>query len=239
MITGEDPLGWDTTAAADAYRDRDMRPAEKLIFPAVLQRPGHSPGPDRLVLDGGCGTGAIAAQLTGGGEWRVQALDPSADMLDMAGADRPHARISYRLFDGRTLPRLADDSVDGAVCGLVYCTDPDDDRLTALTAEIHRVLRPGAPYLLADLNPAATGVGFRTLRHGEPGAVYADGDTVPTLPRLRDGTTMTSVTHYRSLDRYRSFPTEAGFPSPPWTCPRSPATQPGRTNRRRPGPRPT
>ncbi|MEU1409718.1 class I SAM-dependent methyltransferase [Streptomyces sp. NPDC005728] len=215
MIADQDPLGWDTSAAADAYRGRDMRLAEKLVFPNVLQRLGRSPGsPDRLVLDIGCGTGAVAARVADTGEWTVQALDLSKDMLDIARADRPHPRISYRLFDGRTLSWLADDSVEAAVCCLVYCTDPDDDRLAALTAEIHRVLRPGAPYLLADLNPAATGVAFSTLQQGEPGAVYTDGDTVPTLLRLLDGTTMTSATHYRSLDHYRSFLTEAGFPSP-------------------------
>ncbi|MFD4551868.1 class I SAM-dependent methyltransferase [Streptomyces sp. NPDC058466] len=157
MIADDDPFGWASTAAADAYRDRDMRLAEKLIFPAVLQRLGGGSGPDRLVLDIGCGTGAIAAQLAGTGEWTVQALDLSADMLDIARADRPHPRISYRLFDGRTLNWLADNSVDAAVCCLVYCTDPDDGRLAGLTTEIHRVLRPGAPYLLADLNPAAPG----------------------------------------------------------------------------------
>ncbi|MFJ9817444.1 class I SAM-dependent methyltransferase [Streptomyces sp. NPDC101151] len=223
MIPDEDPLDWDTSPAADAYRDRDIRLAEQLIFPALLQRLGSGAGPDRLVLDIGCGTGAVAARLAGAGEWAVQALDPSADMLDIARADRPHPRISYRLFDGRTLSWLADNSVHAAVCCLVYCTDPDNDRLAALTAEIHRVLRPGAPYLLADLNPAATGLAFSTLRHGEPGAVYADGDTVATLLRLRDGSAMTSVTHYRSLDRYRSFLTEAGFPSPTVDLPTLPA----------------
>lgn len=226
MIADEEPLGWDTSAAAAAYQDRDMRLAEKLIFPGVLRRLGRCPGPDRLALDIGCGTGAVAARLAGAGEWTVQGLDPSVDMLDIARADRPHPRISYRLFDGRTLPWLADDSVDAAVCCLVYCTDPDDDRLAALTSDVRRVLRPGAPYLLADLNPAATGVAFSTLRHGEPGAVYADGDAVPTVLRLRDGGTMSSVTRYRSLDRYRSFLTEAGFPAPTVDLPTLPADAP-------------
>lgn len=226
MIADEEPLGWDTSAAAAAYQDRDMRLAEKLIFPGVLRRLGRCPGSERLALDVGCGTGAVAAQLAGTGEWTVQALDPSADMLDIARADRPHPRISYRQFDGRTLSWLADGSVDAAVCCLVYCTDPDDDRLAALTSEIRRVLRPGAPYLLADLNPAATGVAFSTLRQGEPGAVYGDGDTVPTVLRLRDGSTMATVTHYRSLDRYRSFLTGAGLPSPTVDLPTLPADDP-------------
>ncbi|MFF7368602.1 MULTISPECIES: class I SAM-dependent methyltransferase [Streptomyces] len=226
MIADDDALGWDGSAAADAYRDRDMRLAEQLIFPAVLRRLSGRSGPGRLALDIGCGTGAVAARLAGTGTWTVQGLDPSADMLDIARADRPHPRVSYRLFDGRTLDWLADGSVDAAVCCLVYCTDPDDGRLAGLTAEIRRVLRPGAPYVLADLNPAATGVTFSTLRHGEPGARYDDGDTVTTLLRLRDGTLMTTATHYRSLDRYRSFLTEAGFPSPTVELPTLPAGGP-------------
>ncbi|WP_181798560.1 class I SAM-dependent methyltransferase [Streptomyces sp. WELS2] len=227
MTADEEPLGWDTATVADAYRDRDMRLAEQLVFPAVLRRLEGRAGPGRLALDIGCGTGAVAARLASTGEWEVQGLDPSADMLGIARADRPHPRVSYRLFDGRTLDRLADDSVDAAVCCLVYCTDPDDGRLAALTAEIRRVLRPAAPYLLADLNPAATGVAFSTLRHGEPGAVYGDGDTVPTLLRLRDGTMMTSATYYRSIDRYRRFLTEAGFPAPAVELPTLPAGDPG------------
>ncbi|MFI2761939.1 class I SAM-dependent methyltransferase [Streptomyces echinatus] len=223
MTAAENPLDWDTSAAADAYRDRDMRLAEQLIFPGVLRRLAGGAGPGRLALDIGCGTGAVAAQLAHIGEWTVQALDPSADMLGIARSDRPHPRISYRLFDGRALDWLGDDSVDAAVCCLVYCTDPDDERLAGLTAEIRRVLRPGAPYLLADLNPAATGVAFSTLRHGEPEAVYGDGDPVPTLLRLRDGTMMTSATYYRSLDRYRSLLTGAGFPSPTVELPTLPA----------------
>lgn len=223
MSVEDNPIDWDGSAAADAYRHRDMRLAEQLIFPAVLRRLAGGAGPGRLALDVGCGTGAVAMRLAQAGEWAVQALDPSADMLDVARTDRPHPRVSYRLFDGRNLDWLGDGSVDAAVCCLVYCTDPDDGRLAGLTAEIRRVLRPGAPYLLADLNPAATGVAFSTVRHGEPGAVYGDGDTVPTLLRLRDGTTMTGATSYRSLDRYRSFLTEAGFPAPAVDLPTLPA----------------
>ncbi|MFF8726603.1 class I SAM-dependent methyltransferase [Streptomyces sp. NPDC015171] len=222
-MIADDPLGWDTSAAADAYRDRDMRLAERLIFPAVLRGLAGRAGSGLPALDVGCGTGAVAARLADAGGWTVQAVDLSADMLDIARADRPHPRITYRLFDGRTLDWLADDSVAAAVCCLVYCTDPDDDRLAGLTAEIRRVLRPGAPYILADLNPAATGVAFSTLRNGEPDTAYADGDTVSTLLRLRDGTMMAGVTYHRSLDRYRSLLTGAGFPAPTVELPTLPA----------------
>ncbi|MEU6200831.1 class I SAM-dependent methyltransferase [Streptomyces sp. NPDC047061] len=207
-------LAWDTPAAAAAYRDRDMRLARQLIFPAVLDGVGTPPYPGAAVLDIGCGTGALTLELADTGGWSVQGVDPSAHMLDIARADRPHPRVGYRLFDGRSLAWIPDGTIDAAVCCLVYCTDPDDLRLAALTAEIHRVLRPGAPYVLADLNPGAVGEQFATLRYGEPGASYAEGAPVPTELRRLDGGSVTTVCHYRSLPAYTAFLTGAGFTAP-------------------------
>jgi hypothetical protein len=45
---------------------------------------------------------------------------------------------------------------------------------------------------------------------------------VATLLRLRDGTTMTSATRHRSLDRYRALLTGAGFPAPTLDLPTLP-----------------
>ena len=213
------PLAWDTPAAAAAYRNRDMRLARQLIFPAVLERIGAAPDPGATVLDVGCGTGALALELAERQVWAVQGADPSAHMLDLARADRPHPRVDYRRFDGRALDWLADASVDAAVCCLVYCTDPDDRRLAALTAEIHRVLRPGAPYVLADLNPAALGERFATLRYGEPGTPYAPGAPVPTELRQLDGGCVTTACYFRPLDAYDALLTAAGFPEPTLKAP--------------------
>lgn len=213
MSESHPPLPWDTTQAADAYRDRDMRLARELIFPTVLRRLGPAEGTGQVVLDVGCGTGALAVHLAETRGCTVHGLDPSSAMLDIARADRPHPRVDYRLFDGRSLHWIADDDVDAVVCCLVYCTDPDDRRLADLTREIHRVLRPGAPFILADLNPQAIGEVFSTLRYGEPGTVYRDGDTVPTTLRRLSGTTITTACYYRSLPHYEALLTEAGFAS--------------------------
>ncbi|WP_264937152.1 class I SAM-dependent methyltransferase [Streptomyces sp. A012304] len=213
------PVPWDTVQAADAYQDRDMRLARTLIFPTVLRRLGPAVRPGGTVLDVGCGTGALTTHVAEARECTVHGLDLSTAMLDIARADRPHPRVHYRAFDGKSLEWIPDGSVDAVVCCLVYCTDPDDGRLAALTGEIHRVLRPGAPYVLADLNPQATGEQFSTLRYGEPGAVYADGDTVPTFLRRLSGTTVTTACHYRSLPRYRALLTDAGFPAPDFDLP--------------------
>ncbi|MFE4963592.1 class I SAM-dependent methyltransferase [Streptomyces sp. NPDC056660] len=227
-MTATDPpqgLAWDTPAAAAAYRDRDMRLARQLIFPAVLDRVGAPPGPGATVLDIGCGTGALALELARTGGWSVQGIDPSAHMLDIARADRPDPRVDYRLFDGRSLAWIPDGSIDAAVCCLVYCTDPDDARLAALTAEIHRVLRPGAPYVLADLNPAAVGEQFATLRYGEPGASYAEGSPVPTGLRRLDGGWVTTVCHFRPLSAYTALLTGAGFAAPAADTPAVPESE--------------
>jgi SAM-dependent methyltransferase len=214
-VTAPDPsLPWDTAQAADAYRDRDMRLARNLIFPTVLARLGSAVRAGRTVVDIGCGTGALTTHLAETRECTVQGLDPSAAMLDIARADRRHPLVHYRLFDGRSLEWIPDGSVDAVVCCLVYCTDPDDDRLAALTGEIRRVLRPGGPFVLADLNPEATGEQFSTLRYGDPGTEYADGDTVPTTLRRLNGASVTTACHYRSLPRYRALLTGAGFPQP-------------------------
>ncbi|MGW1777963.1 class I SAM-dependent methyltransferase [Streptomyces sp. NPDC002143] len=225
MTAPDRPLVWDTPAAAAAYRDRDMRLARQLIFPTTLSRLGRpttSATSAPTALDVGCGTGALAAYLAESDGWSVQGLDPSSHMLDIARTDRPHHRVDYRLFDGRSLSWIPDASVDAVVCCLVYCADSDDKRLAALTREIHRVLRPGAPFVLADLNPAGTGREFSTVRYGEPGAVHTDGDTVSTALRQLDGDWITTACHYRSLDGYRSFLTGAGFPPPAVDLPTTP-----------------
>ncbi|MFF4118221.1 class I SAM-dependent methyltransferase [Streptomyces sp. NPDC001714] len=160
------------------------------------------------------------------GGWPVQGVDPSAPMLDIARADRPHPCVDYRLFDGRSPAWIPDGTVDAAVCCLVYCTDPDDLRPAALTAEIHRVLRPGAPYVLADLDPGAVGEQFATLRYGEPGATYAEGAPVPTELCRLDGGSVTTVCHYRSLSAYTALLTGAGFAAPATDTPVVPGPDP-------------
>ncbi|MFF1404387.1 hypothetical protein [Streptomyces sp. NPDC058294] len=159
-------------------------------------------------------------------------------MLDIARADRPHPRVSCRLFDGRPWTG-SPTTASMPPCAAWCCTDPDDGRPTGLTASHYRVPRPGAPYVLADLGPAATGVAFSTLRRGEPDAVYGDRGTVTTLLRLRDGTTMTTTTHRRSHDRYRTLLVDPGFPSPAVDLPTLRADGLLDELRRRPGSRRT
>jgi SAM-dependent methyltransferase len=98
------------------------------------------------VVDIGAGPGFLAAEMAAavGPDGRVFAVDPSADMRELArsrGAD-------FAISDGsaEALP-LPDDAVDAAVATQVLEYVPD---VPGALAEIRRVLRPGGRVLLLD-----------------------------------------------------------------------------------------
>jgi SAM-dependent methyltransferase len=115
--------------------------------------------PGVLVLDAGCGTGALSRPLRARGA-RVVALDRSADMLTHGRSDRS------LLGDVTALP-LRTSSVDGAVAGFVVNHLPDP---VAGLAELGRVTRAGGPVLATTFavepHPVKATVEAVLLRHG-------------------------------------------------------------------------
>lgn len=75
---------------------------------------------------------------------RVLAVDPAELGRELA-ADRlakSHVEVDFVGLDGEVLP-IDTASVDGALATFTLCTIPDVD---AALRELHRVLRPGAPF---------------------------------------------------------------------------------------------
>ncbi len=107
-----------------------------------------SPAERWVVLDVGTGAGHAAlavAPLVA----RVTAVDISAKMLavtDRLRAERGLTNLETIQVDGRTLP-FASARFDGAISRFSahHWADPDQ-----VIAELHRVLRPGAPFVLID-----------------------------------------------------------------------------------------
>lgn len=94
-----------------------------------------------LGLDVGCGTGRWAAQMLERGHQLVT-LDASAEALEVAHRNAPGARpVNASAVE---LP-LADDSIDFAFSLGVLHHLPDTE---GALREIHRVLGPGAPFLV-------------------------------------------------------------------------------------------
>lgn len=119
---------------ADALRHLRSPIYEK----ADLQQAGR-------ILDVGCGSGAVTAELEGYGD--VVALDVAEAMVSRA-AGRISAGTGLAVADGAHLP-FKDDAFDAAVCNLVLLWAPDPG---AMVREMARVVRPGG-LVLASMEP--------------------------------------------------------------------------------------
>lgn len=98
------------------------------------------------VLDVGCGSGSVTAELTQATAGRVVAVDADATMVARTRARLGDGAVAQA--DGRALP-FPDASFDIAVCNLVLLWSPDPARVVA---EMARVVRPGG-VVLASMEP--------------------------------------------------------------------------------------
>jgi SAM-dependent methyltransferase len=116
----------------------DMRAQRRRVIELLAPQPGWR------VLDVGCGTGHLAAELAEevGPSGRVCGADVSADMLTLATS----RNVELVHVSGTALP-FEDDSFDAAVATQVYEFVED---LAAALAELRRVLRPGGRALILD-----------------------------------------------------------------------------------------
>jgi SAM-dependent methyltransferase len=99
-------------------------------------------GPDAVVLDLACGTGALAsAAARAGPSAQLVAVDLSVDMLGQAAAKLPRrgVRLAVAAMDAQLLA-FADRAFSTVLCGSALDSFPDPFRALA---EMHRVLRPG------------------------------------------------------------------------------------------------
>lgn len=126
-------------------RRLDRQARATLEFRAPLyQRAGLSRA--RRVLDVGCGSGAVTADIAAIVPGEVVAVDVDAAMALRAKADLPNASVVRA--DGRRLP-FPDGHFDAAVCNLVLLWSPDPEKVVA---ELARVVRPGGT-VLASMEP--------------------------------------------------------------------------------------
>ncbi|MFH8990097.1 class I SAM-dependent methyltransferase [Streptomyces sp. NPDC017940] len=136
---------YDTVALDYADRLRhllDEAPQERAAlerFAGRVRARGGGP-----VADVGCGAGRITAYLH---EQGVDAfgVDLSPRMVDVARRDHPHLRFDV---GSMTDLDLADTSMAGLVAWYSLIHVPDED-IAAVLTHFARVLRPGAPLLLA------------------------------------------------------------------------------------------
>jgi SAM-dependent methyltransferase len=111
----------------------------------------------KRILDLGCGSGENAIAFTRQGA-HVIALDRSSAQLALARkiADAADVRVEWHEGDVADLAFLRADSIDLAFAAGVVSEIEDIDRLFR---QVHRVLRPGAPFVFSIEHPMALAVG--------------------------------------------------------------------------------
>jgi SAM-dependent methyltransferase len=120
----------------------------------------------KRVLELGCGAGENAVAFAKNGAHTI-ALDRSPGQLALARnlADLEEVRVEWHESDAADLAFLRADSIDLAFSAGLLAEVEDIDRLFR---QVHRVLRPGAPFVFAYEHPLALSVG---RDHDEPGGL--------------------------------------------------------------------
>ena len=154
--------------------------AEKLVPPAIA---GIELGDD--VLEVGPGFGP-ATEVLSRRAARLTALE-----IDPLLAAPLRARLNGRARivegDGTDMP-FPDAGFSAAVCFTMLHHVPSEEAQDRLFGEVHRVLRPGAPF--AGTDSTGRGLGFALLHVGDT-RVVIDPDELPGRLRAADSTTST------------------------------------------------
>ncbi|MGH6899793.1 MAG: class I SAM-dependent methyltransferase [Geminicoccaceae bacterium] len=131
-----------------AHYDRTRWPIGAEIILGCLAQ-GPVPLAEMTLLDAGCGTGNYAKALLPH-VWRIEALDRSAGMLEVAGGKLAHAieagRVALHRGEIDALP-FADAAIDGVMVNQVLHHLPDDPEAgwpahRRVLEELARVLKP-------------------------------------------------------------------------------------------------
>jgi len=112
------------------------------------------PADGRILVLGAGGGLEIKSLADAHPGWSFDGVDPSADMLGIAESTvKPH-RTRVELHEGY-IDAAPEGPFDGATCLLTLHFVPRDQRLETLR-QVHRRLRPGAPFVLAHISFAQT-----------------------------------------------------------------------------------
>lgn len=142
--------------ALDFYLDYDA------LIPYLAPVLGGEP---KDVLVSGCGGSEVGAELSDRHAHRVTCADACGRLIErMRSRYGAKDRLEYRELDARDLSALPDASfdvvLDKALFDVVLCGPANLSGIAEMTAEAHRVLRPGGAYVVVSHGAPATRLGY-------------------------------------------------------------------------------
>jgi SAM-dependent methyltransferase len=172
------------------------------------------------VVDLGAGEGYCSRHLRRAGASRVDGVELSEAMVELARAEeaREPLGIEYHLGDATDLSRFGDEEVDLALAMFLFnYLDPAQTR--ACMREVARMLRPGGRFVFAVPHPV-----FPFLRSPAPpfyldagsgGYFSAAGEWFPGRIWRRDGRALDVQLCHKTIEEYVAAMRAAGFGSMP------------------------
>lgn len=199
-------------AIAQAYGQISKCGEVLLGYPSVIQALGLSPDVSKRLLDYGCGNGKIThAFCQAFARIEIVAVDESAAMIELAQAEHSHQRIKYQLIQDDVLPFLADHSCDGAFACFVFINVSTQERFLRILQEVHRVLKPQAPFVILDAHPDHLGKSFLDYQAGEVDTPYQPGESYRARLHIPEAPDLLVQNYYWPKDIYQKLFSTAGF----------------------------
>jgi SAM-dependent methyltransferase len=163
-----------SSLAAEAYGSLAISGTTYEIgFDAMKPKLGDLSG--QVWLDFGSGAGRSSHFLRSLGAGLVFGVDHNPSMVRQA---RSHSTggTEYAVID-QVVP-LVRDSVDGAISCNVFIEMRSLHEMATACAEVHRVLRPGSPFVVMSGNPAAIGREYQSFSYPAPPTNASSGQRV-------------------------------------------------------------
>lgn len=201
---------WSTSQSAHLYSSLGNPLEWQIGYPELFDQMGLGPGLEGPVLDYGCGPGKVAFHISERYGYEVVGCDVSADMIAIAAEENATERIRYVHIPKPHLEGFPDAGFAAALCAFVICVLEDREQHLAIAREVHRLLRPGAPFGLIVPHPDSSGVQFSTCRSGEPDVQYSAGDPMPTRLTAK-GSDLLIQDYYWPTQWYEELLLQSGF----------------------------
>ena len=206
--TNYDPRYWDSAASFYTELGLPWQWLKDGYVPVVVEMKKALGGlRGKRILDHGCGAGKIARLLKSVYGVEVCGIDPSENMICEARKADPHGR--YDLLAG-DFP-WPDSSLDGVMSNWVFVNIGTVEEMDTAAREIHRVLRPGGPFVMLVNNQEWVGRRASTYQNGKLGQTYCPGDEIVVTYFKSEDECIEFKDYYWPTETYCSVAKRAGF----------------------------